>query len=167
MSCSGINTATCSIACLYQQSALLSIKPKTKSSTTQPNKQPNTVLQRLNQNHTMHMSIALNLLLTALAVTPTLAGQKVSAIWSAGNFNTVSGPGGSGTAGHDSGFNLLREDGKPIYNSRYPDGYNPCTHVGTAFTLRSGCLNGAEYKFRSRPLGCQRSARCLMDVVAA
>ena len=96
----------------------------------------------------MNLSIASKLLLTAFAVTPTLAGQKVQAAWMGSNFNTVSGPGGSGTAGHGSGFALLDEDGKDIYNADYPDGYVACAAVGQTFKLDGGCLTDAVYSFK-------------------
>lgn len=98
----------------------------------------------------MRHSIAFTLFLTALEVTPSLAGQKVQAAWMGSNFNTVSGPGGSGTAGHGSGFALLDEDGKDIYNADYPDGYVACAAVGQTFKLDGGCLKDAVYSFQCK-----------------
>ncbi|KAJ5655139.1 hypothetical protein N7507_007089 [Penicillium longicatenatum] len=96
----------------------------------------------------MRLSITSILLPTAITVSPALAGQKVQAAWMGTNFNTVSGPGGSGTAGHASGFALLDEDGKDIYNADYPDGYAACTAVGQNFKLDGGCLKDAVYSFK-------------------
>ncbi|KAL4876988.1 hypothetical protein BJY04DRAFT_222490 [Aspergillus karnatakaensis] len=111
----------------------------------------------------MHFFIPISLLLAVLSATPTLAGQPVQAIWMGTNFNTVSGPGGSGTANHDSAFRLIDKDGKDIYNSNYPDGYVPCAHVGQEFRLDGGCLKDAVYSFRcsAGPTGIPKKCEVL------
>lgn len=111
----------------------------------------------------MYSSITSRILLSALLASPSLAGQKVLATWSGTNFNTISGPGGSGTANHDGGFHLLDEDGKDIYNAKSPDGYVACAHVGQKFRLDGGCLKDAVYTFscNAGPTGIPKDCEVL------
>ncbi|KAL5340185.1 hypothetical protein BJX70DRAFT_396959 [Aspergillus crustosus] len=103
-------------------------------------------------------------LLTALALTtPTLAGQKVKAVWSTTSFNTVDG--GQGQSGHSGGFNLLNEDGKDIYNARYPEGYSPCGTSGATFSVSKGRLGEADAEQDTEffGLGIALEGKCQID----
>lgn len=93
----------------------------------------------------MRFHLPTTLLLSALSMTPALAGQEVVAVWSGSTFSTV-GP--SGEHFFDAGFSLVGKDGEAIYNEAYPDGYKPCIFAGQEFQLEGGCLGGAWYSFR-------------------
>ena len=96
----------------------------------------------------MPLSSVSKLVLTALfAAVPIMAGQKVNAVWSTGDFETISGPDGN-EIGHSNGFSLLDESGNAIWSASYPNDQAPCELDGYTFKLSGGCLDHAEYSFK-------------------
>lgn len=87
------------------------------------------------------------LLMGMLASTATCI-QSINAVWSTGDFSTISGPSGN-LVGHFTGFNLIDGNGGNIYSNSAPNDKSPCQQAdGYTFTLGGGCFaEGQTYSF--------------------
>ena len=74
-------------------------------------------------------SLRASLLLLAAATSTVVSGERLKAVWSAGDFSTISGPTGN-ESGHFKRFAIFDEAGKAIYNEPYPDDHSPCYNTG-------------------------------------
>lgn len=76
--------------------------------------------------------------------------QFINAVWSTGDFSTISGPSGN-EHGHFTGFNLTDENGESIYSVAAPNDYSPCQMEPYTFTLSGGCFAaGQQYEFQCK-----------------
>jgi hypothetical protein len=74
------------------------------------------------------------------ASSATVFAEHLRAVWSAGDFSTVSGPQGGNTNGHSSGFAIFNDNNEHIYNMAYPDDHAPCyTGDGREMTIEGNC----------------------------
>lgn len=79
------------------------------------------------------------------------SSTKLNAVWTTGDYSTISGPTGSGSqSGHTAGFSLLTEDGQEVWHASYPGDHSACgsTDYGHTFSLTGGCFaEGQEFHF--------------------
>lgn len=75
--------------------------------------------------------------LLAASLSTTAVAEHLRAVWSSGDFSTISGPSGGSQSGHSHGFTILKDDGTAIYSQGYPGDHAPCYNVddGREFTL--------------------------------
>jgi hypothetical protein len=90
--------------------------------------------------------------LLAASLSSTAVAEHLRAVWSQGDFSTISGPGTSNEHGHTSGFTILKDDGTAIYSQAYPDNHAPCysTGDGREFTLGNDPCWGSVRKFKCK-----------------
>lgn len=83
-------------------------------------------------------------LFSAFALMAQIANANLHFAFSAGNFNTISTEGGSGTAGHLSSFALGKDDGTVLWESAYINDHSPCfnTNPASRIEVLSDCWNG-------------------------
>ncbi|KAJ5469114.1 hypothetical protein N7475_006866 [Penicillium sp. IBT 31633x] len=80
-------------------------------------------------------------LLCLMATSSTVLGERLKAVWSSGEFSTISGPAGGSNSVHSSGFVIFNEAGEAIYDQAYPDDHAPCYNTGDGreFTIEGDC----------------------------
>ncbi|KAF4457677.1 hypothetical protein F53441_437 [Fusarium austroafricanum] len=88
----------------------------------------------------------------AASLSSTVAAEHLRAVWSQGDFSTISGPSGGSQSGHSSGFTILKDDGTAIYSQAYPDDHSPCYNTGDGreFTLGKDPCWKSERRFRCK-----------------
>lgn len=95
-------------------------------------------------------SLRASLLLLAAATSTVVSGERLKAVWSAGDFSTISGPTGN-ESGHFKRFAIFDSAGKAIYSQPYPGDHSPCYNKGDGreFTIEGDCWDTAR-KFKCK-----------------